>query len=343
MRQKKDEGNGISVTLHSYFCFHPINLPLPAAYFTQATIDHLGTIDDIVRVRDVVVTDGMFKSTRVGKRTKTDEHNRSDPSRAASSGNRTYAAFPSPYQQQGRPGTPSTNPVLMHEPYQRRDQAEYYHDQVEPSAPYSQRSPSPASPTTSGQYYGDILSYAGPSHSVRSNSYMDHPAGSPYTPQYQSPQNYSNPRILSPPWATHDSYYYSRPIHSTGPATSYHHSNTPPHVSIAPAGHSSQHISPRLDHPGSYTPSYSLESALTPPQSTSDYRGISLAPLQIPLQYHTGSRQCHTPPDSAFAMEDQPQEDQGGLLPLNELKRFRYRREPSDEKTLQTINTVIRF
>ena len=315
----------------SYFLLYPSPIFALAAYFTQSTIDHLGTIDNISRVRDVVVTEGMFKSTRVGKRAKAEDETRSD----VRVGTRTYAAFPSPYQQQGRPGTPNTNPVLMHEPYQRSDQPDYFRDQ----APYSQRTPSlsPTSPTASGQYYGD-LPYTGPSRSVRSNSYVDHPNSqghSPYSPQYQqpttsraasSPQNYSNP-ILSPPWANHDSYYYTRPIHSgpasspSAPPMSYGHNNTP------------QHGSP--SYPKSYTPSYSLESALTPPQSTPDRRGIALASLQIP--HYTSATQCHTPPDSAIAMEDQSEEDQSGLAPLDELKRSRYRREPSDERTLRLL------
>ena len=274
----------------------------------------------------------------MGKRSKADEHNRSDASRV-SSGSRTYAPFPSPYHQ-GRPGT-STNSVLMHEPYQRRDQAEYYHQQAES---YSQRSPSPVSPiSSSGHYYGDISSYSGSSR--RSISYVsDHPT-SPYdSPQYQpspstempaNPQNYSNPRIISPSWTSQDPYYYSRPAQSGNPASSqsvlYHHD------SVVPAGHSFDQTSSRTNQPGSYTPSYSLESALTPPQAAPGYRGISLAPLQIPVQYQTSARQSYTPsPDSAVLMEDQSKEvDQGGLASLNELKRQRYRREPWDEKTLQ--------
>lgn len=326
------------------------------AYFTQATIDHLGTIDDIPHVRDVVVSDGMFKSTRVGKgHTKPNEHNRPDAPRVANSAGRTYAAFPSPFQHQGQPGTPtsSTNPVLMHEPYQRRDQPEYYQEEVESSAPYSQRSPSPTSPTTttSGQYFGDMVSYSGPSRNVPSNSYVDHSypispleaSYSPYTPHYQPPvthpmpitENYSIPKTLSSPGVDQDSYYYAPreshngPVNSRpSPTMSYHHMT--PHVSVAPAGCSSQ---PR------FTPSYSLEAALTPPQPTVDHRGISLAPLQIPAQLYSSAIQCQTPPDSAIVMEDLSEEDQSGLAPLNELKRQkgRYRREPGDEKTLQRL------
>lgn len=266
---------------------------------------------------------------------KPDEDNRSDKR----VGCRTYASFPSSNEEQGRLETPNTNPVLMHEPYQRSDQPGYFQDQVESSAPYLQRSPSrsPTSPTTGGQYFGDMPSYSRPSRNVRSNSYVDHPTNplgdSQYSPQYQptttSPQNYSNP-ILSPPWANHDSYYYSRPIPS-GPASS---PSAPPPMSYDHRN-TSQHVSPRPNHVGSYTPSYSLESALTPPQSTPDRHGVALASLQIPQ--HTSATQCHTPPDSAITMEDQLEEDQSGLAPLDELKRSRYRREPSDEKTLRLL------
>ncbi|KIJ11807.1 hypothetical protein PAXINDRAFT_40599, partial [Paxillus involutus ATCC 200175] len=37
------------------------------AYFTQATVDRLGTIDDISGVAELVVPDGTFQSTRVSK------------------------------------------------------------------------------------------------------------------------------------------------------------------------------------------------------------------------------------------------------------------------------------
>ncbi|TFK44295.1 Gti1/Pac2 family-domain-containing protein, partial [Crucibulum laeve] len=68
------------------------------AYFTQQTIDQLGTIDDIPPVRDLIVPDGHFKSTRVGKnRSKSDEQNTrsGETSKPASTVTRTYAPFPS--------------------------------------------------------------------------------------------------------------------------------------------------------------------------------------------------------------------------------------------------------
>ncbi|KAH9849608.1 Gti1/Pac2 family-domain-containing protein [Lenzites betulinus] len=42
----------------------------PAAYFSQTTIDSLGTIDDIPSVGDVVVPEGWFKSARASKANK---------------------------------------------------------------------------------------------------------------------------------------------------------------------------------------------------------------------------------------------------------------------------------
>ncbi|KAF8198065.1 hypothetical protein BJ912DRAFT_56323 [Pholiota molesta] len=63
------------------------------AYFTQTTIDQLGTIDDNPQIRDIVVEEGMFKSTRVGKsRVKTDDSSRPDATKSAATAvPRTYA------------------------------------------------------------------------------------------------------------------------------------------------------------------------------------------------------------------------------------------------------------
>ncbi|EAU91077.2 hypothetical protein CC1G_03245 [Coprinopsis cinerea okayama7 len=97
------------------------------AYFTQGTIDQLGTVDDIPGVKDLVIPEGIFKSTRVGKsRTKHDE-SRSESTKS-STVTRTYAAFPSPYTTTKPPGAESSNsqPVLMYEPYQTSHSGYYY-------------------------------------------------------------------------------------------------------------------------------------------------------------------------------------------------------------------------
>ncbi|KIL65877.1 hypothetical protein M378DRAFT_161503 [Amanita muscaria Koide BX008] len=79
------------------------------AYFTQATVDRLGTVDDIPVVRDLVIPQGIFKSTRTGKnRNKSDEQARpADKSRSTSTTTRTYAPYPGP-------ANPEPNPSRSH-------------------------------------------------------------------------------------------------------------------------------------------------------------------------------------------------------------------------------------
>ncbi|KAF7376585.1 cAMP-independent regulatory protein pac2 [Mycena sanguinolenta] len=60
------------------------------AYFTQSTVDQLGTVDDIPKVCHLQVPPGLFTSTRIGKRKNT-EHD--VPAQSVA---RVYAAFPSP-------------------------------------------------------------------------------------------------------------------------------------------------------------------------------------------------------------------------------------------------------
>ncbi|XP_006460729.1 hypothetical protein AGABI2DRAFT_192340, partial [Agaricus bisporus var. bisporus H97] len=85
------------------------------AYFTQATVDQLGSIDDIRNVRDLDVPDGLFNSTRVTKaRNKADETRSGESSKSAS----RYAPFPVPTH----PNQPeSSGQVLMYQPYPNHD------------------------------------------------------------------------------------------------------------------------------------------------------------------------------------------------------------------------------
>ncbi|KIK40000.1 hypothetical protein CY34DRAFT_807665 [Suillus luteus UH-Slu-Lm8-n1] len=87
------------------------------AYFTQATVDELGTIDNIPGVSDLVVPEGTFQSTRVGKTRKgEDTRSRSDVLKSASSTvTRTYAPFPA-YSSQ-----PSHYPNSPQSPYAQPD------------------------------------------------------------------------------------------------------------------------------------------------------------------------------------------------------------------------------
>ncbi|KAF9236366.1 Gti1/Pac2 family-domain-containing protein [Melanogaster broomeanus] len=89
------------------------------AYFTQATVDQLGTIDDIPGVAELVVPEGTFQSTRVNKNRKGDDKGaRSDVLKApTSSVTRTYAPFPAAYPAQPSPYSGPSASALAQEPY----------------------------------------------------------------------------------------------------------------------------------------------------------------------------------------------------------------------------------
>ncbi|KAF7985095.1 hypothetical protein HWV62_8983 [Athelia sp. TMB] len=78
------------------------------AYFTQATVDQLGTINDLQGVGSLFVPEGLFQSTRTGKNRKADP----DVSRtkdvlhaSATNTTRKYAAFPSTYPSDSHSGS----------------------------------------------------------------------------------------------------------------------------------------------------------------------------------------------------------------------------------------------
>lgn len=110
-KQRRDAVNGISVRRFLPLVDHKYSTEI-AAYFTQATVDQLGTIDDIQGIAELVVPEGTFQSTRVSKSRKGDDSRvRSDVLKSTSSSvTRTYAPFPSPYPVQSTPypALPST-------------------------------------------------------------------------------------------------------------------------------------------------------------------------------------------------------------------------------------------
>jgi hypothetical protein len=95
----------------------PCSYMRTAAYFTQATVDQLGSIDDIRAVRDLGVPDGIFKSTRVTKARYKNEETRSGESSKSVSASR-YAPFPAPTLPNQ---SESSGQVLMYQPYPNHD------------------------------------------------------------------------------------------------------------------------------------------------------------------------------------------------------------------------------
>lgn len=332
---------------------------ITAAYFTQATIDQLGTIDDYPDVRDLLIPEGTFKSTRVGKSrtSKSDDNNRSDAARAASTVPRTYAPFPTPYQYQAQQGSPSMTPVLMHEPYSRTEQR----------SPVDDHSPSPISPPMTQIQLANVNnsspSYHRPNYSIGSNA--PHPPSNFHSRyplnnfSHVDNRPHHSPRASGGSWDETQQPYYpiQRPgYHQDEQRPGVHH--THPTVSSAPAsfvtpvdyqqviGSPHVYMSPGAGIPplsnshgnNPYSPSSSLHAALTLPES--DARMYTLSPLQIPDRESPGMythsqvpRGQVTPPEHERSTEDED------LAPLDLLRRpSKFRREPVDEKTLRLLD-----
>ncbi|KAJ3563551.1 hypothetical protein NP233_g8868 [Leucocoprinus birnbaumii] len=90
------------------------------AYFTQSTVDHLGSIDDMRVVRDLVVPEDMFKSTRVNKgRSKNNENGGGETSKPTNTSSASrFAPFPAPTLPNQHE---SSGQILMFQPYTNHD------------------------------------------------------------------------------------------------------------------------------------------------------------------------------------------------------------------------------
>ncbi|KAI0634858.1 Gti1/Pac2 family-domain-containing protein [Trametes polyzona] len=177
------------------------------AYFSQTTIDSLGTIDDIPGVGDVVVPDGWFKSARASKANK-----RIDPPPLEDVGPTTHEpwgiamtattahAVPPPYAVESIPKWSQPSPQLSHSPHI-------------PSGPYAVRSstyppvphqyesprhPGPSLPQSTAQYpQGAPIAVPLPNlHDTGLNTYRD---PSPYT---QSSSSSSDPGLSPRPFSS---------------------------------------------------------------------------------------------------------------------------------------------
>lgn len=162
------------------------------AYFTQATVNDLGTTDDIPAIQDLVVPPGLFKSTRVGKhRGRGDEQTprTSEAStRTSATVTRTYAPFPSLHNHYSLQSK-SSESVMMYEPYENANSPgySYAHD---PSPRYSAAASAPDHDRNS---LPPIRSYFDAGHGVAApSSAQGHPTSS------HSRQSTVNPVTDSP-------------------------------------------------------------------------------------------------------------------------------------------------
>ncbi|KAJ7141242.1 hypothetical protein C8R44DRAFT_243308 [Mycena epipterygia] len=341
------------------------------AYFTQRTVDDLGTVDDIEDVCGLQVPEGMFTSTRIGKRKNTDSE------APQSTITRVYAPFPSPLVPLaprpaklapptsigGRAPSPS---LQMFDPYSRPQiQAQQlpFYGSVE-SEPY------PPSPSTS-QLPQLNYSYPPASHGFSMSSpvhnYPRHDGGDyrrshpttlapppaptltqPYNSHSAAPQYtgiFSNDRARLPlpnPSAIH---YQGEQPHQPQPQQTSGGWYTPPTVP-----YTDRHGSPRSDYTSSSSSSSSYASSSSPPVSAYP----PMQPYSEPGAYVSTSSGGNTRSLPRVQIPDDPHPavplDVGvqrrgeigpwrNLAPLNSLTRGRppYPRHPMDDNVLRLL------
>lgn len=244
-------------------------------------------------------------------------------------------------------------PVLMHEPYQRAPERAH--------SPYEQ-SPSPVSPEGHGSsHFADPASYSGSNASntpgpYADSAYITSPSSLPSSMDTHSSsgyhvrqdnRNYYSPGASPSSWSRNDHYYHPPPQQHP----QHHHTNSgytsnPPHLPHIYPSNISAPIPMQV-----YSPSYSLQAALTPPPQTQAemplispaHRGPQLSPLHIPMgpQVYSipsiESMVSHSIDVNHQNTTTGQEEEECALAPLSILRKTMTRRDPSDEKTLRML------
>ncbi|KAJ6594461.1 hypothetical protein B0H19DRAFT_1095594 [Mycena capillaripes] len=333
------------------------------AYFTQSTVDQLGTVDDIEDVRQLQVPTGMFTSTRIGKRKNTDSEAAPQSTIA-----RVYAAFPSPLPplaprpRKSDPSTstvgrsPSPSSVRMYEPYSRP------HSRTRPQSPPIYYGPegsqSYSHPGPSGSQLPP-LHYSYPSPPP--NNYTMPPSGRPpptYTRQNSGDYPRSDIHGHLPPLTSAQAYGSVRVRLAPPPPTDQdshepQHPQQPQPQQASGGWITSQMVyqprqgSPRSEYASSSSSSSSYASSsplaplyplYSPGPGTYEVRSggtdsRSLPRLQMPVD-----------PEPAILISSPTDTQRRGefgrvdLAPLNSLTRLHpYRRDPTDDRALRLL------
>ncbi|KAK0225594.1 hypothetical protein IW262DRAFT_1268061 [Armillaria fumosa] len=321
------------------------------SYYTEGTVDNLGTVDDIEALQNIVIPDGMFtKSTRSAKNRKARQGRTKDAEPATVS--RTYAPYPSEgaSNQPPPPASPSqSQSVQMYHPYPRsHQQFPEYQSQpvpsssVRPAVPsdelsYSQTQPSypansmpgssrPAPPVVNSGLRSALNYPPTPSHPSPSSSHSSHSSqGSPYIERGSS-------------------HWYGAPpqpyVENQPPVYSYPEQQPPASFSSTSTGFSPQNAhsfpmvkSHHLPLTGSNVQNLAAPISVTSPSS-----------LFMHDQYDPGADSDGTPSSSSMSSVDESRRGDIGpnrpaLAPLHTLKRRHpYRRDPADDKALRLLD-----
>ncbi|KAG6910767.1 hypothetical protein DXG01_007654 [Tephrocybe rancida] len=270
------------------------------AYFTEKTVNDLGTIDDMSSIKHLFPPAGLYQSARVASRKPQATRKRSDPSKRATI-DRTYAPFTNQ--------SPSA-PVTMHDPYNIPAIS------LQPSSLLSQ----PVAPASV------------PAASQRSRHIY---APSPAPPfMYDGARDLNETRMSSSPVNTSTGATYN-PTWSGGHAMSYLHSSAPANtgvssprtITLPPVNmmYDEEQLFPSGCFPSSMSPSHVVYS--------SPYSLETSLPAMEP-SYELSSQDGN---DSDGSRDSQA--SGLALAPMHDLERRRYvyRRDSLDDRALRSF------
>jgi hypothetical protein len=328
-----------------------------AAYFTQATVDSLGTVDDIPVLKDLVVPEGLFRSSR---RTKT----RSSRANAAAHAGDGSPAIPAPASSSAKSGKqtasvagPSstvsrTPPQVVTQPAapqqnQTLPPNAYPHELFNPkSPPYSglpTNSAPPPPPVQQPDAYARI--YTGESYASPQPPEGYHVSPSPHMQPHVTPFEYNWP---APPTPVTDNacppgYPYPVLVDSQkGDSTFQQHSPVQSQLYVYEPGFQAslqyRNVSPALSH----APSQFSASSQSQSSSESDSPAPGPIPLRTPV-FSPDRLSVVLPTDGETAKyeihgireSDGTIDSKMGLASLESLNRYHpYRREPLDDRVV---------
>ncbi|KAG7446548.1 uncharacterized protein BT62DRAFT_931983 [Guyanagaster necrorhizus] len=320
------------------------------SYYTEGTVDNLGTVDDIDSLQNITIPDGMFtKSTRSTKNRKARQGRTKDTEPAPVS--RTYAPYPSEAASSHPPppaSPPQSQSVQMYHPYPRSNQQfPEYDPQPVPSS-----SGRPAVPNSGLSY-----SQTQPSYPVSS---MPGPSRPPPPPIASGPRpavNYALPPSHPSPSSSHSSRSSQEsPYLERGPSHWYTGPPQQPYVENQPLVYSYPEQSPAsfnttsTGFPPQHAHLYAMVKSHHLPLTGSTVQNLvapiplsSSSSLLIHDQYDPGADSDGTPSSSSMSSVDESRRGDIGpsraLAPLHTLKRRHpYRRDPADDKALRLLD-----
>ena len=347
---------------------HILSSPFPnpsliflAAYFTQATVDTLGTVDDIPVLKDLVVPEGLFRSSR---RTKT----RSSRATAAAAAHAADAppAIPAPASSSGRSGKqiasvagPSSTVSRTPPQVVTQSAGPQQNQSLPPTSPYPQELFNPKPPLYSGlptnpapppppvqqpDVYARI--YTGESYASPQPPEGYHVSPSPHMQPHVTPFEYNWP---APPTPVTDNAYpsgypYPVPFDSQKEDPTFQHSPVQSQLYVYGSGFQAslqyRTVSPALSH----APSQFSASSQSQSSSESDSPAPGPVPLRMPV-FSPDRLSVVLPTDGETKYEihgiresDGTIDSKVGLASLESLNRYHpYRREPLDDRAVQRL------